>query len=498
MGTESPDVWPRTAEISFGNTEVTRHEFYECFEQGSNESDCIFDAVCRLPGRAFCVFRIGFKTVKDHIEFLDKFSAKESVVISGKEVRIRVRDRSVNLVRVRIQHFKFDDDLSLLNKRLREYGVISRIFWDTYQDRSLPRWNGIKTGVVNVDMEIHKSIPSYITFGSYKEPIMVSYAGQMQTCRMCDSPTHVLANCPKQPRSLTTPSTISKGPIGTRSYSSVLTNRGPVRTTARKPQETEPIGGGQMPIAPTVDADSFPELAQRPTTSTVVVLDGAPEDPISKPDGTESSSDTDSDAEDTNCVGSSVASKSVKKKKIKHTREFRDHQKQSKKRSRTASSSGSGEVAEEIVSGVAQLVELGSPTREVPVSIPGVDINSFPALSGGNDVPPAPNAPGVPSIPSTIDQMDNEEVEEMDATEVVSISNPDEDISFSGGSIQPGQRPLDSQEASHVSETQESLGVPLGTPSTPIEDKTLKAMEAVRRKKAHDNKTQPSKPKFKY
>ncbi|EFX63180.1 hypothetical protein DAPPUDRAFT_335836 [Daphnia pulex] len=183
---------------------------------------------------------------------------------------------------------------------------------------------------------------------------------------------------------------------------------------------------------------------------------------------------------------------------MKQTREFRDQQKQSKKRSRIDSSSGSGEVAEEIESGVAQMVELGSPTREVPVSIPGVDINSFPALSGGNDVPPAPISPGVPSIPSTIDQMDNEVVEEMDATEVVSISNPDEDISFSGGSIQPGQRPLDSQEASHVSETQESLGVSLGTPSAPIEEKSLKAMEAVRRKKAHDNKTQPSKPKFKY
>ncbi len=109
MGTESADVWPRTAEISFGNTDVTRHEFYESFEQGSNESDSIFDAISCLPRRAICVFRIGFKTVKDHIEFLDKFSAKESVVISGKEVRIRVRDRSVNLVRVRIQHFKFDD-----------------------------------------------------------------------------------------------------------------------------------------------------------------------------------------------------------------------------------------------------------------------------------------------------------------------------------------------------------------------------------------------------
>ncbi|KAK4030460.1 hypothetical protein OUZ56_023605 [Daphnia magna] len=482
MGTESPDVWPRTAEISFGNTEVTRHEFYECFEHDR---------------RAFCVFRIGFKTVKDHIEFLNKFSAKESVVISGKEVRIRVRDRSVNLVRVRIQHFKFDDDLSLLNKRLREFGVISRVFWDTYQDRSLPRWNGIKTGVVNVDMEIHKGIPSFITFGSYKDPLMVSYAGQMHTCRMCDSPTHVLANCPKQPRSLTTPSTILKGPMGTRSYSSVLTNRGTVKIV-RKPQETGPTGGGKMPIAPTVDADSFPELAQRSTMSPVVVFDKAPEDPISKPDEAESLSDTDSDAEDTSCVDSSVVSYSVRKKKMKETREFRDQQKQSKKRSRTASSHSPVEEAEEIESDVARLVELGSPTREVSVSIPGVDTNSFPTFMGGDDVPPDTIAPGVPSIPSMIDQMDNDVDEEMDATELCSVSNPEEDFSFSDGSIQPGQRSLDSQKASHVSETQESLGVPLSTQSTSIADKTLKAMEVVRRKKGNDNKTQSPKPNFKF
>ena len=496
MGTESPDVWPRTAEISFGNTEVTRHEFYECFEQGSNESDSIFDAISRLPGRAICVFRIGFKTVKDHIEFLDKFSAKESVVISGKEVRIRVRDRSVNLVRVRIQHFKFDDDLSLLNKRLREYGVISRIFWDTYQDRSLPRWNGIKTGVVNVDMEINKGIPSYITFGSYKDPLMVSYAGQMHTCRMCDSPTHVLANCPKQPRNLTNPSTISKEPNGTRSYSSALTNRGPVRTTFRKPQETGPIGGGQMPIAPTFDAISFPELAQRSAMSTAVVPDGAPEEPISKPDEAESFSDTNTDAEDASCVDPSVASKSVKKKKIKETREFRDQQKQSEKRSRTAFSHSSGEEAVRIRNDVAQLVELGSTTREVPLSIPGVVSNSSPILSEGDDMPTDTIALEVPSFSSTMAQMDNEAVEEMEATELVSGSNPEGEISFSDGSIQPGQRPLDSQPTSHVSETQESLGGPLGTPSTPIVERTLQAMEAFRRKKTQGNKAQPSKPKF--
>ncbi|KZR95659.1 Uncharacterized protein APZ42_010490, partial [Daphnia magna] len=117
----------------------------------------------------------------------------------------------------------------------------------------------------------------------------------------------------------------------------------------------------------------------------------------------------------------------------------------------------------EIESDVARLVELGSPTLEVSGSIPSVNTNSFPTLSGGDDVPADTIAPRVPSIPSMIDQMDNDVDEKMDATESCSVSNPEEDFSFSDESLQPGQRSLDSQKASHVSETQESLGVPLST-----------------------------------
>ncbi|KAI9550770.1 hypothetical protein GHT06_004557 [Daphnia sinensis] len=175
MGTETPNVWARTVQISFGNTEVTRHDFYECFEHSGDVEASAFDAVLRLPGQAVCIFRIGFKTV-------------ESVVIGNRYFRINARDRSINLIRVRIQHFKFDDDLNQLARRLRDYGSMSRIFWDTYQDRSLPKWNGIKTGVVNVDMEIRKNIPSYINFGNYKLPLMVSYGGQMPTCRANPQP----------------------------------------------------------------------------------------------------------------------------------------------------------------------------------------------------------------------------------------------------------------------------------------------------------------------
>jgi hypothetical protein len=196
MGTaEEPDVWPRTIEISFGKVEVSRHDFYNCFEP-EGVVDSAFDAVVRLPGRTICIFRVGFKSDEDHQSFVQIYSQKQSVKINGKEVAIRMRDRTLNLVRVRVHNFKFSDDLGGLETRLRQYGKVNKLAWDTYQDKQLPKWSGIKTGVVNVDMEIVSNIPSYINFGSYKHPLMVEYAGQTKTCRLCDSPCHVSSYLP--------------------------------------------------------------------------------------------------------------------------------------------------------------------------------------------------------------------------------------------------------------------------------------------------------------
>ena len=108
-----------------------------------------------------------------------------------------------------------------------------------------------------------------------------------------------------------------------------------------------------------------------------------------------------------------------------------------------------------------------------------------------DEVPPEENPPEVPSEPTTVDQVDSEENEEMDTT---SVSIPGDDLFLPPGSIEPGQRLRDSQEASHVSETQQSLEIPLGTPPTSLQDKTLKAMEAIRKKKLQDS--QEPKPAF--
>ena len=504
MGTEIPDVWARTAEISFGGTDVTRHDFYECFEGSSSSVVSDFDAVARLPGRAVCVFRIGFKTVQGHVAFLEKFSNKESVIINDKEVRIRVRDRSINLLRVRIQHFKFDDDLNLLATRLRDFGSVSRIFWDTYQDRSLPKWNGIKTGVVNVDMEIHKNIPSYINFGSYKHPLMVSYAGQIFTCRMCDSPTHVSTDCPKVANIIANPSTNTKDLNGPRTYSSTLRNPAPPKPTA-----SGGTGGARNPIGVNLNNQVFPELAKRPAVPANEVVLPPVEAPGSDPGEPESSPSSDDDADDSSSESSKEASKPPKKKKSTESREFRDQSKRSKKKNNEVPFNFPVEEASKFVEVLAQMVEQESTTPEDPSSSPVGGKNSFVNTAGSIDaeggaslsvtmdeVPPDENSPEVPSEPTTVDQVDDEEDDGMDTTEVASVSIPEDDLFLPSGSIEPGQRPRDSQEASHVSETQLSLGNPPGTLPTPTKDKTLKALEAIRKKRLQES--QKPKPTFRH
>ncbi len=326
MGTENPDVWARTAEINFGNNEVTRHEFYGAFEHADGVETSAFDAVARLPGRAVCVFRVGFKTDRDHNLFMEKYGGMETIKMGDREVQIKVRDRTIDLTRVRIQHFKFNDDLSLLATRLRHYGSVSRIFWDTYQDRSLPKWNGIKTGVVNVDMEIHKNIPSYINFGSYKHPLMVAYAGQMPTCRMCESTTHVLAECPKLANKVAAPSTHSKGPNGARSYSSVVTHPAQPRPT---PSGGEPQA--KSTTAPVVDAEGFTVIAKRSARG-AIISEKVHEVARAIPDGSKTFSEAESDADDSSTHSSSERPMPPKKKKTSESREYRDQQKQVSKK----------------------------------------------------------------------------------------------------------------------------------------------------------------------
>lgn len=328
MGTaEEPDVWPRTVEISFGKVEVSRHDFYNCFEPEGVEVSA-FDAVARLPGRTICIFRVGFKSDEAHIAFISSFSQKQSVTINGKEVAIRVRDRTMNLVRVRVHHYKFSDDIGMLAMRLRQYGKVTKLAWDTYQDKQLPKWSGIKTGVVNVDMEIVSNIPSYISFGNYKHPLMVEYAGQTKTCRLCDSPCHVSNVCPKVINKVT-PVVSPANPVsGPRSYSTVakLTHKPPTFGWQKK------TGNKAVPIEEPDDVSDVTEMVEKETD--------VPKDSGSNPDENEAFSESEESADDG--AAATVTIPKPMKRKPSSSKEQRDNEKQQKRDSRRSSLESQG------------------------------------------------------------------------------------------------------------------------------------------------------------
>lgn len=289
-------------------------------------TDSAFDAVVRLPGRTVCIFRVGFKTDEGHREFLSNFCNKPAVTINGKEIAIRVRDRTLNLIRVRVHNFKFSDDLGALEVRMRQYGRVSKAFWDTYQDRTLPKWSGIKTGVVNVDMEIHDNIPSYIKFGSYKQPLMIEYAGQLKTCRICDSTFHISSVCPKLASSAAPQHQpiVQAGTSG--SYSRAVVQPAPSKSLS---------SGWQTKVGTkTVDVEepSVPSVAS--------LLDQAPL-PTSETAGSSHSADesfSDSEPEKTGyqAVATEGAGKK-RKKKYPGSKEYRDQEKQKRKGERRGS-----------------------------------------------------------------------------------------------------------------------------------------------------------------
>jgi hypothetical protein len=452
MGTAEPDVWARTVEISFGKVEVSRHEFYDCFEPEGVEVSA-FDAVARVPGRAICLFRVGFKTDEGHAAFVSKYSRTEAVTINGKEVSMKIRDRTLNLVRVRVHHFKFDDELGLLATRLRQYGTVTKYAWDTYQDRLLPKWSGTKTGVVNVDMELHADIPSYINFGSYRHPLMVEYAGQTKTCRLCDSPCHVSYVCPKLAHKVV-PVSIPKNPVGsTRSYSDVLSNPPKKPTSGWQTRQGSKYIATEEPSIPTVVAQVSDILNHAPEP-----LETIGSNPHQTDDFVNDGGDDASMADDN--------AKEKRKRNPSSSKEQRDKEKQRKREERRSSQGASSE-------------ETGENRQSGPTIIQETPPTLLP-LSNGSKTPekgnPLEEAPGATETAPSVDNMDTDAGNQRSSPEPAPLSQD--------GAVGCSEKMPEGEKPPDALCPPSNLPAPkIVTQKSDMEKKTLDAMEALRKKK---------------
>lgn len=89
---------------------------------------------------------------------------------------------------VKVMYLPYEVSNDMLKVNLEDFGHISQI----RQDRLFSHTN-ILNGIRTVTMTLQQEIPSYINVDGYR--IKVYYRGQKQTCRVCDSPAHLAANC---------------------------------------------------------------------------------------------------------------------------------------------------------------------------------------------------------------------------------------------------------------------------------------------------------------
>lgn len=140
------------------------------------------------------VVHVTFTESADAEEFLRKHGGVSQHVMEGKPTPMVFRDPNISEKFVRISDFPANGTLEVVTTRLREFGAVLDIRRERY--RPSAEYFSCLTGVIVARMSLRTAIPNYLQIGDYKT--FVRYPGQPQTCRACNLPGHIGANCPKR------------------------------------------------------------------------------------------------------------------------------------------------------------------------------------------------------------------------------------------------------------------------------------------------------------
>ena len=195
-------LWPCAVDLDFGNPS-TRYPIvvghYFLFKCKVPKDDII--AIAPVFQVRNQIIRVTFKNEALCQEFLSRHGGEITFIHEDKEIKVEVRDSNVRFKFVRLSQFPMTMDLRTISMRLREFGVIHDIKWETYKNLSGGNlYYPVGNGWVKAKMILEKNIPSFISLGRYRA--MVKYSGQLPTCRICDSENHFSEHCPDKRRNI--------------------------------------------------------------------------------------------------------------------------------------------------------------------------------------------------------------------------------------------------------------------------------------------------------
>jgi hypothetical protein len=134
--------------------------------------------------------------------FIEMNAGVRTEIIEGREIKISVKDSNIVEKFVRLTGIPYTLDLGIVKRRLKEFGTVFDLRWERYHVASDEYLFPVLSTWLIVRMSVEKDIPSYLTIGEYRA--IIKYYGQPLTCKLCDSRTHLVRDCPTSKRHVTT------------------------------------------------------------------------------------------------------------------------------------------------------------------------------------------------------------------------------------------------------------------------------------------------------
>ncbi|XP_069957545.1 uncharacterized protein [Cherax quadricarinatus] len=133
-------------------------------------------------------------------------------------VKVRLIDVSRHFTWVKIRNVPFEADEADIRSVFETYGTVHLAQKGKW---TAGAYMGRPEGTFSLKMTLRHPIPSYVVLEDFRTQVMVSYAGQRRTCRICGAYDHMAAECVKLRRA---PAQTGEAPV-----TSVIAVESPVR-----------------------------------------------------------------------------------------------------------------------------------------------------------------------------------------------------------------------------------------------------------------------------
>lgn len=186
-----------TVDVNFGCVlprlqMISVHRFLRSLEVGATKVAGISQVV--IDGAQ--VARLCFKNEEMAEAFLSKYGGLSQHEIERRRLEVVIKSPETREKFIRIADFPVNGKIGILENKLGELGKILTLRRDIYKASGNQDYIECYNGFITVRMILTKEIPSYALAGRYR--VHIRYSGQAYTCRVCNQPGHVGANCPNR------------------------------------------------------------------------------------------------------------------------------------------------------------------------------------------------------------------------------------------------------------------------------------------------------------